>query len=374
MIDRPLVGIKLICLGLLLWVPVVGATGKLHVLAVHSYSQEYPWTLGQHRGFVDRLQQELEVPAHISTEYLNTKRRAWTPDYARLYAQFIIDKYDPTAIDAVYVTDDNALRFALEYLNAMLSDVPVFFSGVNDFGMIKKLDENLVTGVFEKKDVLRNIDLLQRLVGQDTELIVVGDASNTYQAIATEVRSAVAQRPGLVVHYVASADSAEIRAELVKHPDVPVLLTTLGGIRSENGEPLSLPEIVSRIRGATRAVIISMEDAYLLPGVQGGYVTSSVKQGETAAGLLLAWWGGTPLRDLTPVLGSPNEFVFNETEMATLGLRVPGDLLARARLIAPQSGFFERNQAIILGVLVLLSGALIFAVFLLIINMGVRNE
>lgn len=350
------------------------AAKNLHVLAIHSYSQEYPWTKGQHRGFVARLQRVLHDSAQLGTEYLDTKRRAWTPEYGRFYADFIVRKYDPTGIDAIYVTDDNALRFALDHLNSLLADVPVFFSGVNDFGMLKRLEGRSVTGVFERKEVLPNIDLLQRFTGNGNELIVVGDASNTYAAIAAELRAALAQRPAVKAQYVSSNNSGEIRAKLAERPDTPVLLTTLGAIRSEAGETLMLPEIIARIRSATHAIIISMEDAYLLPGVQGGFVTSSEKQGETAAELLLAWWSGTALQDLPPVLGSPNEYIFNESELDKLGLRAPGDLLAKARIIEPHAGFFERNQSVILSVLVLLSGALIFAVFLLIINLGVRSE
>ncbi|MES9906967.1 MAG: hypothetical protein ABW150_00480, partial [Candidatus Thiodiazotropha sp.] len=48
------------------------ASDTVRVLIVHAYSQEYPWTKGQHEGFVERLKQGLTLQPKIKTEYLDT--------------------------------------------------------------------------------------------------------------------------------------------------------------------------------------------------------------------------------------------------------------------------------------------------------------
>jgi len=73
--------------------PVVLAHQSFRVLTVHAYSQEYPWTKSQHRGFVDELTKNSSIPVSISTEYLDTKRRIYNADYAKQFRRYLQVKY-----------------------------------------------------------------------------------------------------------------------------------------------------------------------------------------------------------------------------------------------------------------------------------------
>ena len=72
-------------------------------------------------------------------------------------------KYTDYEPEAIYVTDDNALLFARDHLSRVFPGVPVFFSGVNDYGIRSSLDPALFTGVFERKEVAPNIEWLLRM-------------------------------------------------------------------------------------------------------------------------------------------------------------------------------------------------------------------
>lgn len=98
---------------------IASAQTPQNVLIVHSYSQEYDWTKRQHNGFVSALTDNpLQTPT-ISTEYLDTKRRQYTPEYAAEFADFLRKKYINYQPDLIYVTDDDAMQFALTQLRAL---------------------------------------------------------------------------------------------------------------------------------------------------------------------------------------------------------------------------------------------------------------
>ncbi|MES9816955.1 MAG: hypothetical protein ABW155_09910 [Candidatus Thiodiazotropha sp.] len=141
------------------------ASDTVRVLIVHAYSQEYPWTKGQHEGFVERLKQGLTQQPKIKTEYLDTKRIHYDEDYADRFADYLKRKYRDFNPDVLYVTDDNGLSFGIDELSALFPDTPLFFAGVNDYSIQSKLDKSRVTGIFEKKEIGANLDLLNALFG-----------------------------------------------------------------------------------------------------------------------------------------------------------------------------------------------------------------
>lgn len=347
----------------------------LHVLIIHSYSQEYPWTIGQHQGFVEKLKEQSDFQVTVSTEYLETKLRHFDQSYGSSYRDFIEMKYANHQPDAVYVTDDNAYVFARDYLGNMFEDVPVFFSGVNDLNVLGELDRNRFSGVFEKKDVIANLDLISRLQTGNSKVIVVGDASETYQAIkASMMDEARYKQSKLKLEFVASEYIEDLVKTINVFSNSPVLLTTIGGIRNQQGQLLSIDSVIEEITSVAKTVVISMEDAYMNDRVHAGFVTSSFRQGETAANLLLQWHNGVPVIAIEPVTRSPNIYMFNESALSAIGFDIPRQLIAKSKIIYPIPGFLERHQSLFLSALVILSGFLLFSVFLLIINFGERYE
>ena len=122
----------------------------IRILIIHSYSQEYPWTKGQHEGFISSLQNNLHHPLQIETEYLDTKRVNFETEYRQDFFRYLQVKYSDYVPDAIYVTDDNALQFGLLELAKIYPKIPLFFPGVNDFHSLSQLDNNQHTGVFER--------------------------------------------------------------------------------------------------------------------------------------------------------------------------------------------------------------------------------
>jgi len=332
--------------------PVANAVEKpgapLPVLILHSYSQEYPWTKGQHQGFIESLNRDPRRRYDVRAEYLDTKRTVFDDAYANMMAGHLRHKYAGYRPVALYVTDDNALRFAMAHSESVFPGVPVFFSGVNDYRVRDRLDRGRFTGVFERKEIGPNLDLMQQMASAQEEILVLGDASETDRAVEAEVRAELKTRPGIRAHFLSSNSFPDLQARLAASKERFIFLGTLGAVRGLDGNPLTLPEVLGAVVSPNR-VVMSMEDVYLLPGVLGGWVTSGPRQGAAAADLLRRHLDGTTLTQLPPIETSPNEYVFDDRELRRIGLELPPEIERQATHLNVRPGFYEANRMLVLG-------------------------
>ena len=342
------------------------AVGCLHaeqiaqIFILHSYSQEYPWTQAQHMGFMQTLDDDLQLKVAVSTEYLDTKRRAYDAAYADDLARHLELKYANYRPAAIYVSDDNALLFARDHLSKLFPGTPVFFSGINDYDVWKTLDPTRFTGVFELKEVAPNLKWLLTVDPKANDLIFVGDGSNTYQAIETEARKELVPSH-LRATFISETKLDRAAARVRELPGKYVFLTTVGGMTDADGQVLPLRDIIKGLAIKGR-VVISMEDGYVMEGVLGGWVTSGVNHGKGAARLLVSHLHGTPVAALPPVLKSPNAMIFDDQALQDCDITLPENLRKQALLLHPRPGFYEQNRTLILGSLKGLAGVLFLVV------------
>ena len=327
------------------------AAVPMPVFVLHAYSQEYPWSKGQHQGFVAALNEDVGRAYSLNVEYLDTKRAGYSPAYADLIGEHLAQKYKGYRPAAVYITDDNALSFALSHLDRVFPGVPVFFSGINNYTVRAQLDPARMTGVFERKEIAPNLSLMRRIDPTIREVVIIGDASETYRAIESEIRQELQQHSDIRAVFISSDRIEDMIARLREQNGRFVFLTTLGAVGDRAGRTLTPPETIKAIVNTGRFVVFSMEDAYLYPGVLGGYVTSGPRQGRAAAGLLIRHLNGIAVAALPPIEASPNEYIVDESELLEAGLVLPGDIAAAATLVNTLPSFYASNRRIILATL-----------------------
>ena len=138
------------------------------------------------------------------------------------------------------------------------------------------------------------------------------------------------------------------------HNEKYIFLTTLGRVVNADGHTLTLNETISKISSAGNFIIISMEDAYLMDGVLGGYVTSGKNQGSAAAELVVNYMQGKSISQLPAVTKSPNEYIFNYTETEKNRLKFNNDILDQATILNLPPTFYEKNQFLVIIIIVVL--------------------
>lgn len=344
------------------------------VFLLHSYSQDYPWTKRQHEGFVTELQSRQQADIIFNTEYLDTKRKALEPEYVARFSDYLAMKYSGYKPDAVYVTDDNALEFALSKMDRIFPGIPIFFSGVNDYSVLDRIDKSQVTGVFERKEVAPNLRIFNATDTGKGKIAFVGDGSETYEIVRHEINQELKPFVDIEAVFISASEIDEITRELAGFPYGAVFLTTIGAIKDAAGQTLPLAEIIQRIAQSGDHILFSMEDAYLEPGVLGGYVTSGIRQGAIAARLVSEYLSGKALGDIEPVQSSPNEFIFEQRQLEKHRIVLPREISAQATILHPTPGFYQANRMLVLGSLVSLAMLLILTLAITVIFMSRKSR
>lgn len=334
---------------------------QLRVFTLHAYHQEYPWTKGQHDGFVQALHEAIpERDIMYSTEYLDTKRTPLSEDYQDRIFEYLKFKYAGYRPDLIYATDDDALRFLLSYRD-LFSGVPVFFSGVSDLTLLPGLNGQIHTGVFEQKAPLANVQLARMIAPATRQIIFVGDASETFKVIRARVLSQMSAYPELRYRFLADQSLPVLVDSLRRSRQAVLILATLGSLRNAQGQIVPLQRAVAALAG-TGHLTLTMEDVYLTSGVLGGYVTSSRLQGMTAGRLAARYLEGAAVAEIPPITDSPNRYMFDQQALRRHGIKLDPALAEMAEMVNEPQSFYEANRRLILGIMgflaIAISGAL----------------
>lgn len=350
------------------------SSNQFKIFILHSYSQEYTWTKSQHESFIEAYNENSTQPAIIATEHLDTKRKDYVPEYAQRFTAYLKDKYTDYTPDLIYVTDDNAAQFALSNLSVLFPSAPIIFSGVNNFSLQDQINRNRMTGVFEKKEITPNLQLLQLIDKNLNEITVLGDNSSTDKAIKLELEDQLKLHPEINANYIQNNQIEKIVSELKSKNRKYLILTTIGGIVDSSGQNQTLTQIVSEISSAGDIVIISMEDSYLLKGVLGGYVTSGRQQGRTAANLVLQYQQGSQIKDINFILNSPNEYIFDYNELKTNNVELPESILSTAELLNKPLSFYQQYRNIVISTIFVLTTLVIWLMAVFLVFMSRKNK
>jgi hypothetical protein len=338
------------------------ATEKVKVFALHSYSQEYAWTKNQHVGFVSALN-KTNKKFEFYTEYLDTKRVKLTPEYEKNFFEYLKNRYKDTNPDLIYVTDDNALEFILRNYKELFDDaqnIPVFFSGINNLQMQTILPSEHFAGVYETKEIKPNIELVKQFSPQTRDIYFLGDNSSTYLSIQKEILLQQENFKTLNFHFISDEHISNIKTMLPNAERSFIILTTIGNFKDDNNKTLLVEESIEKIKENKNVIILSMEDAYMIQGVVGGYVTSGSKQGQKVASLVLQYLNQKSLLNIESVLKSPNVYMFNSKELVNSRIILSEYIARNATFVAQNETFIEKNRALLLNILTI---ALIFSIF-----------
>merc|ERR1711879_909718 len=126
----------------------------------------------------------------LTTLYMDTKRVVG-PIYFDKLASLYKEQLSHRNFDLVIVSDNNAFEFAIRYHEYLFKDLPVLFTGINNFDKAL-LDENFMThymsGVVEQVDLEKNFKLILNLQPKLKKLVIINDRSKTGYAMKRDLR------------------------------------------------------------------------------------------------------------------------------------------------------------------------------------------
>ena len=257
-----------------------------HILIVNSYHKEFPWTENQVSAAKEVFYETFEN-VELYVEYMDTKR-IYNAEYLEALSRILLMKYKDVDLDGIITTDDNALRFVLEYRDLLAEGVPITFSGINHLNKIPLKNEENVAGFVEILDIEDTVNLVVRLHPGTKKIVFVVDNTPTGQGQKKEAVKASAQFSVLNFEFVEGDKyTTEEMLEKLKSlsGDTVVILTVW--LRDKANEYISAFEGGQRVSKASPVPVYGIIDMYFEYGIVGGKLLASRDHGQAAANLLV---------------------------------------------------------------------------------------
>lgn len=290
--------------------------GQAHrVLVLNSYHKGFEWTDRTVAGLEDTLA-GMPAPVELMYEYFDTKRHSPNVVLPSIFA-LLKQKYHQR-VDVVVATDNNALRFILQYRNQLFPNVPVVFSGVSSFDDPAVSGLQGMTGVMENSDVAGTVRLMRQLHPQLKTLVLLGDNSADAVYRTAAARQALKEQ-GLDVGLTVQSWLGKREGPLENNATTAVLLLTSAEFSNVTEED-NFATLVRRVLQHNNLPVYSLWDYNIKDGVVGGLVASGYSQGQQAGRLVRQILQGVPAEKLPVVRSGLNTPMFDYTRLSQLGL------------------------------------------------------
>ncbi len=346
------IGKRLALLTLLVGCSLAVAEGDLrparHVLVLHSYTPDFPWTASIDAAIRERFAQA-DPTVTIHSEYMNTKVVApeKLAEYSDQLAEAIALKFSHLKFSGIIVTDNNALNYILDRRDG-LHDAPAVFCGINN------LDESdlaghrsRITGVVEQVHFADTLEMALGLHPDTRCLAVVSDQVVSGRMHLREITRLLEEQEarGMQIIRLVDLEADQLASRLSSLPD-KTLVFYLSLFQTADGRRFDWTQGVRFIDRRCDHPIYSFWGFTIGNGAVGGVITSGQDQGSHAADRMLEILQGTAPEAIPIEWANPKRIVFDAEKLAEAGLSLE-DLPAGARVINRRISFYQRYRSLI---------------------------
>ena len=339
------------------------ANDSMKVLILNSWSPDQYWAQGEVKGIKDalkarynKIQFTTEYMAHPRVKGINKEK------YIQSFHQFFNFKYidKREKFDIIFVTDDPALDYMLKYHDLYFPDIPVVFSGINNYNPTKMIDKkNLFFGVLETVDYLGTLDIAHKLHPQAKRFYILGDQTSTSQGQIAEIRKISSSFP-IEFIYLDNLSFEQLSKKLrtLTNNDVLFLLALYS---DSTGKQLSSQEISDFLESNVKVPLYSFWKGQLGRGnVIGGKLLSAYDHGQDAVEKF--YMIDKEKRSL--VQGGNNPFIFDYNQLNRFNIDLK-KLPPNTQIINVPFSFYETYKTLVNGTMVFIGLLLISLSFLL---------
>ncbi len=341
---------KYILLFLLFTLSLFASSSK-EVLLLHSYHKGYKWS--------DEISHSIEQQfapyknIELTTIYMDTKRVA-DPIYLDQLAQLYKSQFSTRNFDLIIASDNNAFDFAIRYHEFLFKDLPVLFTGINNFDKAL-LDENnmknYMSGVVEQVDLEKNFELITKLHPNLKNLVILNDTSKTGYAVKRDLRPIIKKYSSLInIEYIDNMDITSLQKKVSKLDKDSVILFVLL-FKDKTGKHFTYKQSFQKIREASSVPIYGLWDFYLDFGVVGGLLTSASGQGEAVSKMALRVLNGKKITEIPILEKSPNRYIFDHNELKRFNIDVSEILNEYQEINLPASVYREHTKFFVISIL-----------------------
>lgn len=313
-----------------------------HVLILHSYHQGMLWPESISRGLESEIPYDPSRIIHV--EYMDTKRHP-SEEHQEALREFYRKKYAKLKISVIISSDDNAFHFALKHRKELFSNAPLVFCGVNHFRPEDYREYSNFTGIVEKNDHLKTINLALSLHPDARRLFVINDLTTTGKANRSAMENSFSLlKKSLDVRFCGNVSLDELKEQIKVLPD-DYLILLLSFNQDSTGRVFGYREIGAHVKEVAKRPVYCVWDFFFDGCATGGCITRGFDQGIAAGQMMRRILSGENASDIPVVSKYLTKYMFDYNKLKEFGVpesRLPDESIILNR---PYS-FYRENTAL----------------------------
>lgn len=301
------------------------------VLIVNSYHPGFTWSDDVVAGVVDTLKERFPTVQPV-VEYMDTKRHfdGRHGVFVENFRERLALKYAENEFDLLFASDDNAFRFLLDHGEALFGATPVVFAGVNHLDEIQRVESPRFTGVVERHEFDRTLDLAISIYPDPPQILVVTDQTTTGRGNRRKIAEHIRAR-GLQGRTIYSAGRPDLTVAALERlvADVPP-----GGFIffadfhvDARGTRILYERLLPRLSQAARVPIFTYADFYVGHGPVGGSFLGGYEHGRQGARMAIRILRGARPSSIAIEHQTSKRYVFDYQQLRRFGIgrqQLPG--------------------------------------------------
>jgi diguanylate cyclase (GGDEF)-like protein len=315
-------------------------THKPEVLVLMSYHHGYSWENRILEG-IERWDNESDIQPTLFVEWMDTKRYP-DKEHRNNFYHYLNTKYRNRHFDLIITVDDNALEMAMQG-GELFDESAIVFSGVNGDPVAMTGDRAGITGIAERFDLTRTLEVALRLQPDPYQLLFITadneSGADTRNHINKALKTSKIELP--TDHWiVANLNDLDTRL-----PSLPAktLLFVLGAMPlTKGGRLLGSEEMIAYVRARTPLPIYTDLDSAVGHGAIGGFMNSGFKTGHAVAQLAARVLGGEPADSIPIIYESPMSLIFDYRELRRQGVAL-SDLPDETQILYDPPSIFDQE-------------------------------
>ncbi|MCG8525742.1 MAG: response regulator [Opitutales bacterium] len=253
----------------------------------------------------------------LHVEFMDSKRIDYENDWS-YFVTYLASKYSKKKIDAVYVTDDNALDAMLLFRDRMGLEVPIFFSGVNR-PPSEVLQNPWVKGAFERISVQKTVDFALAQHPKTRRIWILKEDSNTGDLLYSAIMSSTVFPKGVEVQLLEnmSAERQLDKAALLPEDSVVLVVNYQRDVYLNN---VDQRDFVNRYAMRTEAPVYICYTFQFGENAVGGMLIDGETIGRKAGRKLQKFLEGTPIEEIECEHETEFKWVFSAKALKRAGI------------------------------------------------------
>jgi PAS domain S-box-containing protein len=314
------------------------------VLYISSYHRGYAWNDGIEQGLRERIKESNQL-IDIYVEFLDARRFPELETSPSLIELFI-SKHSKIKYDAIIVSDNPAINFAVKHRDRIFPNTPIVFCGYNSFRPEKLQGVSHITGVNEEIDFKGTIDMALKVHPKTKKLVFVSSDFNLNGKINQGLVEKV-----LIPHYQNDYEIQQIKNRYLQDIEQALgqlpqdsLVFMLGPpLDNLEHEVLTPKEYYHRFSAASAVPSYSFWDFTLNTGSMGGQIITGLDQGRKVVDLMLELFKNVPIEQIPVVMETPTRKIFDFNAMQRFNISERA-LPADSQIINKPDSFYQQYK------------------------------